>query len=84
MIKLKFLFVGSCVILYLLCIISGTGSISIAKGQNALSANASQYYEIGLGSLTGDNPILTTNNTSIITPWNTGNNMEDRVSSIIK
>ena len=84
MIKIKFLFVGSCVILYFFCIINSLGPLSIVKIQDAFSANASQSSEIGLDSLTSDNPFLTTNISSIITPWNTGNDMEDRVLSIIK
>ena len=64
--------------------ISSPGPLSIVKVQDALSANDSQSSEDGLRLLTGDNPILATNISSIITPWNTGNNMENRVLSLIK
>ena len=84
MIKFKFLFVGYCVILYFFCMISSPGPLSIVKVQDALSANDSQSSEDGLRLLTGDNPILATNISSIITPWNTGNDMENRVLSLIK
>lgn len=82
--NIKLVFVGYCVSLYLFSI-SGIGSMPIVESQETLSANGSQSSDIGLSSLISDNPILTTNiSSSIITPWNTGNDVKDKVLPFIK